>query len=136
MIKSRKRPETLRLRTIVPALTVGDMAESLRWYCDVVGFFRKETWEHEGRIVGAELVAGSHRILLMQDDWAKGRDRPKGVGMRLHLETSQDIDDIADAIRDRGGTLASEPEDKPWGTRSFDLTDPDGFNLTISAPYS
>ncbi|HWP36828.1 MAG TPA: VOC family protein [Gemmatimonadales bacterium] len=129
----RKKPETLRLRSITPALTVGDIHKSIAWYRDVVGFTLGETWEHGGKLAGAELKAGTAFIVLSQDDWAKGRDRVKGEGLRLYLNTSQDVDDVAAAIKARGGTLASEPATQPWGTRTFNLVDPDGFKLTISA---
>lgn len=132
MTVARKKPETLRLRGIAPSITVDDIEESIRWYCDVVGFYAKERWESEGKLMAAELVAGSQSVLLMQDDWAKGRDRKKGEGLRLHLDTAQNVDDLAESIRERGGELASEPEEKPWGARSFDLVDPSGFKLTIS----
>lgn len=129
----RNAPETLRLRSISPMLTVGDLDASLAWYCDIVGFTVGETWEHDGKAMGARLVAGSMQLMIGQDDWAKGRDRVKGVGFRIFLSTSQDIDDVADAIKARGGTLESEPADMPWGGRSFSLVDPDGFQLTISS---
>ena len=136
MTTARKKPETLRLRGIAPSITVGDVDTSLKWYRDVVGFVAKETWEKDGELMAAEMVAGSQTLLLMQDDWAKGRDRVKGEGIRLLLDTNQHIDDLAEAIRDRGGVLASEPADKPWGARAFDLVDPDGFKLTVSASFS
>ncbi|HSG47442.1 MAG TPA: VOC family protein [Longimicrobiales bacterium] len=133
---SRNRPETLRLRGIAPSLTVNDLEASLRWYCDVVGFYRKQVWEEDGRLLGAELVAGSQALMLTQDDWGKGRDRVKGAGLRLYLETTQSVDDVAERVREQGGVLASEPRDQPWGARTFDLVDPDGFLLTISSSYS
>ncbi|MDT8342560.1 MAG: VOC family protein [Longimicrobiales bacterium] len=136
MSNTRNRPETLRLRGIAPSLTVDDLAASLRWYCDVLGFHRKQLWEDDGRTLGAELVAGSQSLLLSQDDGARGRDRVKGVGMRLYLETTQNVDDLAERVRAAGGTLETEPEDRPWGARTFDLVDPDGFLLTVSSPYS
>ena len=74
-------PEHLRLRSISPALTVGDIDASLAWYRDVVGFHVKETWEHEGKVGGVSLVAGAAHLILAQDDWAKGRDRAKGEGV-------------------------------------------------------
>ena len=99
----------------------------------MVGFTVSEMWEHEGTAVGADLVAGSAHLLIGQDDWAKGRDRLKGVGFRLYMSTSQDVDEVAAAIVARGGTLESEPADMPWGGRAFSLVDPDGFQLTISS---
>lgn len=129
----RRIPETLRLRGIAPSLTVSDLDASLTWYRDVVGFTVGELWEDEGKVLGAELVAGSARLMIGQDDWAKGRDRKKGEGFRLYLTTSQDVDEIATAIKSRGGTLETEPEDMPWGARAFSVVDPDGFNITISS---
>ena len=125
-------PKTLRLSSIAPGITVNDLQASLSWYGDVVGFYIAEKFEHEGEVRGAALVAGGARLMLSQDDWAKGRDRVKGQGLRLYLNTSQDVDEVAAAIKSRGGELASEPADMPWGARAFELVDPDGFLLTIS----
>jgi uncharacterized glyoxalase superfamily protein PhnB len=131
--RTRKKPETLRLRSVGPSLTVGNLQASLAWYRDVLGFTLEETWEHQGKVAGVSVKAGSVHIVLNQDDWARGRDRVKGEGFRLYFNTSQDVDEIAAGIRARGGKLASEPADMPWGTRSFTLVDPDGFKLTISS---
>lgn len=130
---ARIQPESLRLRTLSAGLTVGDLEASIAWYRDVVGFTVTETWEREGKMVGASLIAGTESVVLSQDDWAKGRDRVKGEGFRLYFGTAQDVDEIAEGIKARGGTLESEPQDMPWGTRAFGLVDPDGFKLTISA---
>jgi uncharacterized glyoxalase superfamily protein PhnB len=130
---ARKKPETLRLRDISPSLTVNDLQASIAWYRDIVGFTLGETWERDGKVAGAELIAGSATINLSQDDWARGRDRVKGEGFRLYLHTAQDINVIAARIKVHGGTLASEPADQPWGARTFNLVDPDGYKLTISS---
>ena len=126
-------PDKLRLRSISPALTVGDVAVSLAWYRDVIGFHVGETWEHEGATVGAVLQAGASSLMIMQDDWAEGRDRVKGVGMRLHMTTVTDVDELAARIEERGGTLEMQPADMPWGSRAFSIRDPDGFGITISS---
>ncbi len=127
----RTVPESLRLSMISPSLTVGDVDASIAFYRDVVGFTVKELWEHEGAVMGADMVAGTAHLLIGQDDWKKGRDREKGQGVRLYLTTTQDVDEVAATIKQRGGTLASEPEDMPWGGRAFSMVDPDGFNLTF-----
>ena len=129
--RRRNVPETLRLRDVGPALTVNDLERSLSWYRDIVGFVVKETWEHEGEIGGYSLVAGVGNLMLVKDDFAKGHDRDKGQGLRLFLSTAQNVDEIAENIKARGGELASEPADMPWGGRAFNLVDPDGFQLTI-----
>ena len=82
--------------------------------------------------MGARLKAGTVEVLLAQDDFAKGRDRKKGVGFRLFCTTAQDVDQLAADVRKRGGQLAQEPTDQPWGARDFAVVDPDGFNISIS----
>jgi uncharacterized glyoxalase superfamily protein PhnB len=131
-MSKRRVPETLRFRSVTPGLTVGDLEKSLAWYRDVAGFHVGELWRESGEVRGAEIMAGAARFYLGQDDWAKGKDRKKGEGFRLHLTTAQSVDEIAAGIKQRGGRLDSEPADMPWGTRAFTLTDPDGFRLTIS----
>lgn len=129
----RSQPERLRVRSLTPSLTVSDLQASLAWYRDVVGFHVKESYDTDGVPAGYELLAGDQLLFISQDDFAKGRDRVKGLGMRFFLETAQDIDTLADAIKARGGTLASEPAEMPWGPRAFSLVDPDGFTFTITA---
>jgi catechol 2,3-dioxygenase-like lactoylglutathione lyase family enzyme len=123
----------LVLTSIGPSFTVADVEKSIAWYRDVLGFTVGERWEHEGKLLGAELKAGQVSVYLSQDDWKKGRDRAKGEGFRVHCETGQDIDSIVERIRARGGTLLQEPSDE-WGSRHFAIADPDGFKITIAKP--
>ena len=132
-LRARMRPETLRLKSISPGITVNDLEASLKWYCGVVGFHVAEKFENEGVVRGAALIAGVTQFMISQDGGAKGQDRAKGQAIRLYLTTSQDVDAVAEAIKTRGGTLASEPADMPWGARAFNLVDPDGFQLTITS---
>jgi uncharacterized glyoxalase superfamily protein PhnB len=121
-----------QLASIAPSLTVNDLAASMAWYCDVLGFTVGQRWDHEGEFVGAELKAGGTVLYIGRDDWKMGRDRVKGQGLRLYWYTDQDIDRLAAGIKARGGTLITEPKDE-WGTRSFNLEDPTGFKITVSS---
>lgn len=129
----RKQPETLRLQSAAPSLTVNDVQRSLAWYRDVLGCIVKERWEHGGVLAGVEMVAGTVSFYLGQDDWKKGRDRKKGEGFRMYCSTGQDVDQLAAAIKARGGVLEQEPTSQSWGVRDFALSDPDGFKITIAA---
>jgi uncharacterized glyoxalase superfamily protein PhnB len=127
----RRQPETLRLRTVNPALTASDLQRSIAWYRDVLGFTVGERWDEAGRVMGVEILAGAVRFMLNQDDFKKGRDRKKGEGMRLRCHTVQDIDKLAAQIQARGGVLDQGPKDMPWGERVFAISDPDGFKLSF-----
>ncbi|MGZ7032814.1 MAG: VOC family protein, partial [Thermoanaerobaculia bacterium] len=108
--------------------------KSLAWYQDVLGFAVDQKHEREGKLFGVSLKAGDVRLLINQDDGAKGFDRSKGEGFSLQIITDQNIDEIASRIKKHGGTLDMEPTDMPWGARAFRFRDPDGFKLVISSP--
>jgi lactoylglutathione lyase len=127
------QPESFHARTLSASLTVKDLQASLAWYRDVIGFTVDQRYEREGTLRAVALKAGEVRILIGQDDGARGLDRAKGQGFSLQLTTAQNVDEIATRIKARGGTLESEPTDMPWGPRMFRLQDPDGFKLVISS---
>ena len=86
------------------------------------------------QILGSKtIVMASPGRVASQDDWKKGRDRQKGVGTRIFIETAQNVDSLAVRAKESGVTLASEVHDTPWGTRAFEVTEPSGFMLTISS---
>ena len=128
---ARRQPETLRLRSVALSLTATDLQRSIAFYRDVLGFVVGEEWRQKGVLMGLELHAGAVTFMLNQDDFAKGRDRPKGLGTRFYCSTAQDIDRFAAQIKERGGVLDQEPKMMEWGSRVFMISDPDGFKLTF-----
>jgi lactoylglutathione lyase len=130
-IKARSKPESLRLRAMMASLTVNDLAKSVAFYRDGLGFVVSEEWNDEGKLVGYMLKAGTIELGIGQDDWAKGRDRVKGVGLRLYCETTQDVDAFAARVKKQGYSLADEVANSHWGSRGFTVVDPDGFRISI-----
>ena len=125
--------EQLHGRTLQASLTVKDLQRSVTWYVDVVGFTIDRKIERDGTLRAVALQAGDVRIVLNQDDGAKGWDRVTGEGFSLQISTAQSVDEVAARIKGRGGVLEVEPKDMPWGARIFRVRDPDGFRWTISA---
>ena len=121
----------LQAQAVAPSFTVDDLQKSLAFY-EALGFGVDERWEENGTLMGVMLRAGNARICLSQDDWKKGRDRQKGLGMRAFITTSQDIDQLAARVKQAGITLDRDAHDTEWGSRAFEVTDPSGFKLTIS----
>jgi uncharacterized glyoxalase superfamily protein PhnB len=124
--------EALQVSTIVPSLTVDELQKSITFF-EALGFAIDERWEDNGKLLGVMMRAGKNQIGLSQDDWKKGRDRKKGIGMRLYMETTQNVDEIAARARSAGIKLSVEPHDTEWKSRAFEVTDPSGFLLTISS---
>jgi|SRR5687767_11760196 uncharacterized glyoxalase superfamily protein PhnB len=128
------QPAALNAKTILPGLTVDDLARSITFY-EALGFGVAQKWEQDGALMSVMIQAGDLQIGLNQDDWKKGRDRAKGVGTRLNIETAQNIDEIAARVKAAGFALDVEPFDTQWKTRQFELTDPSGFKLTVSSEW-
>jgi uncharacterized glyoxalase superfamily protein PhnB len=124
--------EPFAATALTASLTVKDLQRSLAWYRDVLGFTVDRMIERDGKLRAVAFQAGAVRILINQDDGARGWERVKGEGFSLMFKTTQSIDAIAAGIKARGGQLATEPADMPWGARVFRLVDPDGYKLSIS----
>ena len=122
----------LQAKTITPSLTVDDLQKSIG-FLEGLGFTIGERWENEGRLVGVMMQAGGIEVGLTQDDWKKGRDRQKGIGVRLFITTTQNIDELAALAKKNGIALDKDAHDTPWGARAFDVTEPTGFKITISS---
>src|ERR1043166_3931557 len=88
----RAQPESFRAVTLSASLTVKDLQKSLAWYRDVVGFTVDQEHEREGKLRAVSMKAGAVRILLGQDDGARGLDRVKGEGVSLQMTTAQTAD--------------------------------------------
>lgn len=123
----------LQADSLEASLTVGQLERSAAWYCDALGFAIDRRHEREGKTIAIALRAGAVRILLAQDDGAKGMERIKGEGISLQITTSQQAEDIASRLKAYGSSLDTEPTRMPWGVTVLRVRDPDGFRLTISS---
>jgi uncharacterized glyoxalase superfamily protein PhnB len=122
----------LQVKTLSPTFTVDDLQKSIKFF-EGLGFAVDERWKDKGVLLGVMLRAGEAEIGLSQDDWKKGRERQKGVGLRLYLNTTQNIDELAARAKKAGVSLDSEVHKTEWGSRVFEVTEPSGFKLTISS---
>jgi uncharacterized glyoxalase superfamily protein PhnB len=130
---SQAQTTSLKGTSVMPSLTVDDLQQSLKFFT-ALGFEVEDRWEEGGVLLGAMLKAGDARLGLSQDDGKKGRDRVKGVGMRIYIEANDDIDQVAARAQAAGVNLVKAPHDTDWGSRAFEVTDPSGFLLTIGSP--
>lgn len=130
----RAQTEPFRVQSIGLSLTVKNLARSLSWYTEVLGFTKMRDFVREGVVTGAALAAGDAELSINEDDGKKGKDRALGQGFSVRLTTEQSIDDVAARVQAAGGRLDSEPADMPWGARIFVITDPDGYRFVVSTP--
>ena len=121
-------------RGIAPGLTASDLQRSIHFYVEGLGFSVVERNEADGQLRFVMLSGGGAELGLGQDDFAKGKDREKGVGFRMWITTTQDVHTLANQVKEAGFALDSDVMALPWGPLGFAVTDPDGFKLTISNP--
>ncbi len=53
--------------------------------------------------------------------------------VELHLEV-RDVDEVFASLQKRGVKFQEKPANKPWGTRSAGLVDPEGYHLELVGP--
>jgi lactoylglutathione lyase len=116
------------------ALTCNDIQKSIHFYTNGLGFEIVHKMDRDGKLQYVAMRAGNAQIGLGQDDFARGKERKKGVGLRIWINTTQDVTAIAARAKAAGIKLDAEPANLPWGPMAFALTDPDGFLLTITNP--
>ena len=125
----------LNAKSLMPGYTVDDLDKTIAFY-EALGFVVTQRWDDNGTPIGAMMKAGDLELGLNQDDWKKGRDRKKGIGVRLSISTPGSVDEIAKRAKNAGITLKSEPRDTEWKSRAFELVDPTGFLLTVFSETS
>ena len=124
----------LNAESIFSSITATDLTRSIAFYTEGLGFEIVDKSEADGVLHFVMMKGGAAQIGVGQDDFAKGRDRKKGVGLRTWITTSQDIPALAARVKAAGFALDAEPHNLPWGPLAFEVTDPDGFKITVVSP--
>jgi catechol 2,3-dioxygenase-like lactoylglutathione lyase family enzyme len=103
---------------LVPNLPVRDVRASQEWYRDTLGLGINWLWEDNFGSVGEDCV----ELFLYESD------EPRPVICSVFVN---DVEEIYERARERGGEIVSELELKPWNVREFSIRDPDGNVLRI-----
>lgn len=127
---------TIDIKGMTPLLQVYDMAASLRFYCEVLGFEIHQTDNNT--------TAPNHNwawlrwndVNLMLNTAYEYDKRPPKADLRRvasHDDTAlyfgaPDVDAVYAHLRSKGIDVA-EPKVAPYGMKQLYLHDPDGFNL-------
>lgn len=90
--------------------------------------------ETDGKLNGAMLGSGRVTLAISQDDFSKGRDRAKGVGMGLYIVTAEGLAEVVSRLKKAGIALEAPIAPMPWGPMGFTVRDPDNFRVTVASP--
>ncbi len=102
--------------SVIPLLLVSDVAETVAYYRDVLGYSVSQKGDDWG-----SALRGKANFYF---------GRAEGV---IHSASCfvfvDEVDALCAAFRANGATIAEEPENKPWGFRQFTLEDLNGHRF-------
>jgi len=117
-----------RLKSFAPQFLVDDLARSIAYYRDVLGFAFGEPW------------GGFYAIGSRDGFDVHLKEAPKNPAERRHRREHEHLDAYADVdgidgfyagCVDRGAKILKPLAATPWGTKDFYLEDPDGYILSF-----
>jgi len=113
-----------------PILNVKNVAASLDYYCNRLGFEKEFCWPREQALpTFAQVTRGHFSVMLAQE--AKGGP---GMWMYLDLASLEDLATLHQEYLANAVKIIEMPTDKPWGMREMLIEDVDGHILRIGAP--
>jgi catechol 2,3-dioxygenase-like lactoylglutathione lyase family enzyme len=111
----------------VALLRVADCDGSVGFYTELLGFEEVERVEEEGRLVRARIANGAAELELSEHS---GVQTAPGAAAVLKL-FPDDVGALHSSLVDLGATVSPLARDSS-GARSFELVDPDGYELSFA----
>lgn len=104
------------------AFTANDYAQTVAFFSETMGLEILRSFEG-----GTILLAADGQIEVFEP----GQDSEPGVaGVMLAWEVA-DADRAHAELRERGAPLLGDPQQQPWGHKSFAVSGPDGWKITL-----
>lgn len=113
---------------VVPSLYAPDLAATLEYYTNTLGFTEVGNWIEDGTKIWAEVALGDCRLWLFSNALT-GQDRPMMSGM-IYLFV-EDVDAVAAHLQGNV-TFAWGPENQPYGLRELGIKDVNGYFLVFA----
>ncbi len=115
---------------VAPLLPVVDMASTIAWYREKLGF-KVHSIDRDENLpepaIGYAVLVRDGAAVHMQMQFAK--DCPPGRQIQLRFQV-RNVDAVYADLDARGAVPAGKaPRDTDWGTREFGFFDPDGVGL-------
>jgi catechol 2,3-dioxygenase-like lactoylglutathione lyase family enzyme len=127
-------PPTYTLQTATPVFLVSDIAATMRWYRDTLGFDGDAVPKVPPHNFGILRKNGVSLFLQQLTGYSKAdryRDREGGV-WSAYLRT-EGVRDLYDALKTRADvTIVHSLHTQPYGETEFEVRDPNGYLLVFA----
>jgi uncharacterized glyoxalase superfamily protein PhnB len=130
-MEATKTTDGHELHGVEAVLLVSDVAATIAYYRDTLGFH--VDFEVGSPPIHARVSSGN------RDGPSAARIRFEHSAMAvtpscyLYIHVGQRLGDLFAVYRERGVEIVSEPRDRPWGLRQFEIQDCNGYRLTFAA---
>lgn len=114
------------IASVIPQLRTTDLAGSIRFYIEKVGFTLD--FQYEDFYAGIRAGGQLFHLKLVDEKDPSIAFVEKGDHFHLYLETD-DADATAAALKRNGIRLVKDVHETPWGTREFSIKDDQGHTL-------
>lgn len=102
-----------------------DIDATVKFYTDILGFASSWTWGDPPSFGAASW--GKTTIMFALDPLLAGN-----IEGHQHWIDAEDVDALYDTHLERGVTIVSDIEDKPWGKREYTVRDINGYHLRFT----
>lgn len=123
---------------VQPVLSVRDVAASLKFYTEVLGFPQEGEAlpGPDGQPNFASVMVGPVMVMF-NGTWERkdaADSTPRGVGVELHvaLDNDRNIDTMYEKLKSQGVKIAIELKEEFWGDKRFGIFDPDGYLISFA----
>lgn len=123
---------TAKIRQIWPLLAVSDLARSIEFYRDQLGFQLAEEAKANGQIFWCRLERDGACLMLQQACEEDGPSEGRGRGVTFYL-VCNDADLVHAELHARGWQLAA-PTLAYYGMKQLFVREPDGYSLCFESP--
>ena len=121
-------------RAIIPSLAFKGADAALKWYTNVFGATQKMRIDNPDKtIMHAELNIGDSLLFISEENpkLNKSAKSVNGNSIQLHVYVP-DVDDTIKRAVQNGASLVMPAEDQFYGDRCGNITDPFGYQWTLS----
>lgn len=125
----------LVFNSLIPELSVSNFEESIKFYCDILGF-KIEYQRKESKFAFISLENSQLMIEEINDNWNVGKmEKPFGRGINFQIDVKQ-IKPILESLEKNHYSLFKNvmenwyrQDNKLLGNKEFLVQDPDGYLL-------
>ena len=121
----------MTIKSITPQLRTTDMASSIRFYTETLGFTVE--FNYEDFYTGIRIGDQSIHLKLVDDRDPSIKFVDEGGHLHLYLETNG-VAEFAEELKSRGVAMVEDVHETEWNTREFVIRDDQGHTLYFGEP--